>query len=266
MDEIRAEVMRVRHTTQGKSLYKCGKCHDTGYIIVREDGHNVAKACDCGFLKAQEMERQMRYADIPEAFRDMRLETFRTRIYSNQDAIKETQQRILYWMQNREQMIADGTGLYLVSDAKGSGKTRMAASIANELMHENGYPVKFATSIQIINEIKATWNEQGLSESQLLNQLTRIKVLVLDDFGTETVKDWIAERVYHIVNERYVNKLPTIYTSNKTYSQLAYDDRITNRIMERSIEVPFPEESIRKRIAEEREKEMKEVFRERSNT
>ena len=169
-------------------------------------------------------------------------------------------------MQNREQMIADGTGLYLVSDAKGSGKTRMAASIANELMHENGYPVKFATSIQIINEIKATWNEQGLSESQLLNQLTRIKILVLDDFGTETVKDWIAERVYHIVNERYVNKLPTIYTSNKTYSQLAYDDRITNRIMERSIEVPFPEESIRKRIAEEREKEMKEVFRERSNT
>lgn len=257
MDNIREELLKARRSHSDKVLpYKCGKCHDTGYIIVREDGHNVAKECDCGWLKDRDFERQMKFAEIPEAFKDVRMNTFHASYYKDRATINEVIRRVNYWIDNRQKMIEDGMGLYIVSDTKGSGKTRLAASIANKLMYEDGLPVKFATSIQIINEIKATWNEDGMSESQYLNQLTRIKVLVLDDFGTENVKDWIAERVYHIVNERYVNKLPTIFTSNKTYSRLAYDDRITNRIIERSIEVSFPEESIRLMIAKQREQEM----------
>jgi DNA replication protein DnaC len=37
---------------------------------------------------------------------------------------------------------------------------------------------------------------------------------------------------------------------------LDYDDRITNRILEKTIQVVFPEESIRKIIAEQREREI----------
>ena len=81
-------------------------------------------------------------------------------------------------------------------------------------------------------------------------------MLVLDDFGTETVKDWISERFYHIINERYVNQLVTIYTSNKQISELDYDDRITNRILERSLEVMFPEESVRVKLAQEQREKM----------
>ena len=39
--------------------------------------------------------------------------------------------------------------------------------------------------------------------------------------------------------------------SNYSISQLKYDDRITNRILERSLEIPFPEESVREHMAEE---------------
>ena len=36
-----------------------------------------------------------------------------------------------------------------------------------------------------------------------------------------------------------------MYTSNLSLDDLRYDDRITNRIKERTFQLPFPEESVR---------------------
>lgn len=236
---------------------RCSKCGGTGWeLFVDENGVKRSRKCECGLIDKQIMEQQRAFADIPEAFKDYRLDSFRTTIYRDQMVIAEASRIIRYWFQNLDQMMKEGVGLYISSTTRGSGKTRMAASIANELMYEHDYPVKFATSIQIITDIKATWEKINTeSESRLLKNLTSIKVLVLDDFGTEVLKDWIGERFYHIVNERYVRNLPTIYTSNYRLGQLKYDERITNRILEKTLQVVFPEESIRKRIADERERE-----------
>lgn len=246
-----------KSTSQGEE-YRCQKCDDTGWeFFTDEEGVKRTRKCSCGLIDRELMNRQRTYAEIPEAFKDYRLDSFKTSIYKDQAIIAEASKTIRYWFQNLDKMMNEGIGLYISSSTKGSGKTRMAASIANELMIENGYPVKFATSIQILTEIRSTWDKtSGTSESRLLNQLTSIKVLVLDDFGTETVKDWIGERFYHIINERYVRNLPTIYTSNKRLDKLDYDDRITNRILEKTIQVVFPEESVRTMIAIQREQEM----------
>lgn len=93
----------------------------------------------------------------------------------------------------------EGMGLYFYSNCKGSEKTRMVTSIANELIYEQNMSVKFATSVQIINEIKASWDkEEGMSEHQLLDDLAKAEVLITDDFGMETVRDWIAEKIYQM--------------------------------------------------------------------
>lgn len=251
-------MMTSRENTLPSEESKCSKCGDTGWVFYTDDdGTERTRKCDCGLIDRELMNRQRTYAEIPEAFKDYRLDSFKTTVYKNQAIITEASKTIRYWFRNLNQMMKDGIGLYISSGTKGSGKTRMAASIANELMIENGYPVKFATSIQILTEIRSTWDKKSeTSESKLLNQLTSIKVLVLDDFGTETVKDWIGERFYHIINERYVRNLPTIYTSNNRLDKLDYDDRITNRILEKTIQVVFPEESVRTMIALQREQEM----------
>lgn len=155
-------------------------------------------------------------------------------------------------------------GLYFYSNCKGSGKTRMATSIANELIYGYEMNVKFATSVQIMNEIKASWDkEQGMSEHQLLDDLSKAEVLIIDDFGMETVKDWIAERIYQIINQRYINKLITIFTSNLAVDELTYDDRITNRIKERCYMLAFPNESIRDYISEKNMAEIMWLIEER---
>ena len=241
----------------------CKKCNDTGYIIVTDDkGYEHAERCDCGYLKAQKIELQKKFSNVPEAYKDVRLRThFHKDYYSDQKTIDTAIKTVEYWRDNYQRMLADGMGLYIYSDTKGSGKTLLAAGIANDLLYEHDVPLRFATATQIIQEIKSTWDKDNpATESRLINQLCTIKVLVIDDLGTERYVDWIAERMYHIVNERYVNQLVTIYTSNSPYDRLIYDDRIRNRILERSIMVKFPEESIRARIAAKRHAEIQKAI------
>ena len=205
------------------------------------------------------MKNRVAFAELPEAFKDMRMDSFNECAYESVEGRKMAQKAvkaIKYWLTDFEAMNERGMGLYLYSGTKGSGKTRMAASISNELMFEKKQRVKFATSMDIINEIKASWDRKGESESELLRQLSQADVLVIDDFGTEQAKDWIGERFYQIVNSRYVDKKVTIFTSNHALMNLKYDDRITNRIKERTFQIPFPEESVRDIIAKNNMREL----------
>lgn len=112
-------------------------------------------------------------------------------------------------------------------------------------------------TLKILDEIKSTWGERGKNaENKLISDLTYADILIIDDFGAESGKDWINEKFYGIINGRYVDKKTTIFTSNYPISRLKYDDRITNRILERSLEIPFPEESVREHIADAMKQEL----------
>ena len=87
-------------------------------------------------------------------------------------------------------------------------------------------------------------------------------MLIIDDFDVEQGgKAWISERFYQIINSRYMDKKVTIYTSNSGIESLGYDDRIVNRIKERSFVLPFPEESVRDKIAKENMNELINAIR-----
>lgn len=199
------------------------------------------------------MRGRLTFANIPDAYEMARLESFETKVYTdekNRSKAEIALKAVWYWYDKFDDMNSRGMGLYLYSEAKGSGKTRMAMSIANELIYKKGIQVKCATSLQILNAIKKSWdNSSAETESELIEFLSKSEVLIIDDFGIEQVKDWIRERFYQIINARYIDKKVTIYTSNVCLDALQYDDRITNRIKERTFVIPFPEESIRDIIA-----------------
>ncbi|BBF41975.1 helicase loader DnaI [Lachnospiraceae bacterium KM106-2] len=137
----------------------------------------------------------------------------------------------------------------------------MAATISNSLM-DKGISVKFATSSSIIEEIKKSWSKTSIyTESNLIDALIQTDVLVIDDFGTESLREWINDKFYYIINERYINERTTIYTSNYKLDELQYDERIINRIRENCYQIPFPEESIREQIEKENTKEMASMIR-----
>ena len=89
-----------------------------------------------------------------------------------------------------------------------------------------------------------------------MDALSTAEVLIIDDFGVESQAAWINDKLYQIINERYINRKVTIFTSNEPLESLQYDDRITNRIKERTYQIAFPEESVRDHLAEQHQEEM----------
>lgn len=258
MEKIIVGPMQKKNSTD----CKCPICNGTGWEpYIGDRGYEFFKECRCGLLEKHRMKKKLSFASIPDSFKDMRLSNFRKDIYRSDESAKIIDidcRAVDWWMNQIDRMRTEGMGLYLYSKCKGSGKTRMATSIANELIYVLNMSVKFATSVQIINEIKASWNkEEGVSEHQLLDDLSKAEVLIIDDFGMETVRDWVEEKLYQIINQRYINKLITIFTSNHSIDELSYDDRITNRIREKCYMLAFPNESIRNYIGERNMAELK---------
>lgn len=235
-----------------KTVYKCEHCQDSGWIKV-EGKYNTYTECHyCNKFERARRDNQLKFANLPQIYENNTLSDFKIDIYSNKanrEIAKSVADVVGYWLANIDKQEEEGRGLYFYSKCKGSGKTFVMSGIANALM-SIGREVKFATSIDIINEIKKTWDRKNNpqnteSESELLRQLSECEYLFIDDFGTEKVKDWMGERFYSIINARYNNRKITCYSSNINLKYLDYDERITSRIKGTTYVVEFPAEDIR---------------------
>lgn len=233
---------------------ECPECGDSGWRWIRDaSGIPYCEECPCGIRKRTILENQLKFAELPSVFKGSNFNGLKSSVYLSAESRKvfsQAAQAVNYWFKNLPDMQKKGIGLYLFSNAKGSGKTKTVCSLANEIMKKYQKPVKFTTSLRILDEIKNTWGDKGNTEGKLIEDLSRTEILIIDDFGADSGKEWINERFYSIINGRYIDRKITIFTSNCQISELKYDERITNRILERSLEIPFPEESVREHIAQ----------------
>ena len=96
----------------------------------------------------------------------------------------------------------------------GTGKTHIAAAIANQLM-AGGTPVICMTMIDLLERIRRTFRTaDGGDESEILSAYKKVPLLVIDDIGKEKPTDWAIATIYSIVNGRYESCMPTIITTN----------------------------------------------------
>ena len=108
---------------------------------------------------------------------------------------------------------APGGWLTLVG-ASGSGKTHLAAAIANRCM-ERGIPTFFTVVPDLLDHLRASFApESELSYDALFESVRGVPLLVLDDLGTQSGTPWAAEKLFQVLNHRYVNALPTVITTN----------------------------------------------------
>lgn len=123
-----------------------------------------------------------------------------------------------------DQAMQEENGL-LIYGPKGTGKTHMAAAIANDLLRQ-GVPVVFATMIDLLAKIKDSFDRnQGASEEEILRLYKTCDLLIIDDLGKEQPTEWALAKIYQIINARYEDYRPIVVTSN--YSPQELVDRMT---------------------------------------
>ena len=110
----------------------------------------------------------------------------------------------------------------------GCGKTHLAAAIANELLAHQ-VPVQFVVVPDLLDHLRGAFApDSTVSYDQRFDAVKQVPVLILDDLGTESSTPWAKEKLYQLVNHRYNEQLPTVFTSNTRVEQL--DPRIASRM------------------------------------
>lgn len=113
----------------------------------------------------------------------------------------------------------------------GTGKTHLAVAISKHVMQWHNMSVYFAVVPDLLDHLRATFDpNSGTAYDERFTMIRNAQVLVLDDLGTENATPWAREKLYQIINHRYMEQLPTVITSN--VDQRKVDDRIMSRILD----------------------------------
>ena len=127
------------------------------------------------------------------------------------------------------EFIANPTrGLFFFGKA-GTGKTHLVAKIAQETKLQT----KFVKMAKLLLELRSNFGGDSWENEKIIEKLSKVELLIIDDLGAEKMSDWVAETLYLLIDERYGNMKPTIITSNFSLEELEerIGDRICSRIM-----------------------------------
>lgn len=132
--------------------------------------------------------------------------------------------------QVRDDLVAWGTepagrNLLLLGPV-GVGKSHAAVAAAR-LQFDRGVEVRFLPVVELLDMLRPGGPEGALYE------LADLELLVLDDLGSERPTEWTAERLYALVNRRWLEERPTIATSNLAPDALeeAVGPRVYSRLV-----------------------------------
>jgi DNA replication protein DnaC len=125
-----------------------------------------------------------------------------------------------------------GRGLWFTGDV-GTGKTTLAMLVSKAAL-EAGRSVAIYSLPRLLNEIRDGHRAER-SHVDLLDRLTAVDLLHLDDVGAERSTDWVLEELYSIVNARYEDQRSMVITTN--LGQVALCEQISERTVSRLTEM-----------------------------
>jgi DNA replication protein DnaC len=204
----------------------CEKC-EKGYIkIPKKDFGMNYDICGCLVERENLVEAKRLYSKsgLPNLKRHFRFEDWDQPKSINFDfldsfASGESKVRWLY-----------------IHGGSGTGKTYLAIVIAGiSLLKEK------KTYFTGVTELLDNLRPDNENKAFILSKCKEADLLILDDIGQEKSSQWVAERLYLIINHRWTNDLPTIFTSNFNSERLKtfVSEAVYSRVKGFSFEIPL---------------------------
>lgn len=120
-------------------------------------------------------------------------------------------------------------GWLLLEGGYGCGKTHLAAAIANHAVSK-GVPTLFITVPDLLDSLRFAYTDPETTFEQRFDEIRTAELLILDDFGTQNATAWAQEKIFQVMNYRYINKLATVITTNLMLD--AFEGRVRSRLQD----------------------------------
>ena len=234
-----------------KDVIYCNKCNTPRTTVIELFGNKRVVRCICKCQKEardkeeqiqREIERQVKISKLQEAsllsdrYKNV---TFDNCITGNNESFDIAYNRCKKYCENSKEILEKGFGIYIYGD-KGTGKTHLTSCMANELIKQYKQ-VLFTNFFEISKSIRATFKGKG-NEVDLINKISNVDFLFIDDLGTEKVTKegedtWLQDKIFEVINKRYNNMKPTIFTSNYSLQELVQDRGLLDKTVDRILEM-----------------------------
>jgi DNA replication protein DnaC len=191
-----------------------GLCDGSGFVIDAEA--NSARPCACMALQVARRKAARLQGRIPTRYAGVSFE---------RPPISELPTNVLDALRNYTHdlsaRLAEGRGLWVVGDV-GTGKTSIAM-LVSKLAIEAGHTVAIYSLPRLLNLLREEIaREEGVLA--LLDELTAIDLLHIDDLGAHHSTGWALEQLYLLIDARYQARRAIVATTNVKEDELDPDD------------------------------------------
>jgi len=187
----------------------CDLCDDTGWKPLEIQGPSGVMRqvvrCDC--RRDQLGQQRLAAANIPKRYQHCTIANFTS--YNESLDKAAAQARAI-----ADLFPAVTKGLFLEGQP-GVGKTHLAVAVLKQVIQTTGARGVFYDTRDLLRLIRSTYDPSiRTTELDVLRPVMQADLLVLDDLGAEKTSEWVEETMNLIVNTRYNERRPTIFTTN----------------------------------------------------
>ncbi|MCI9357739.1 MAG: ATP-binding protein [Lachnospiraceae bacterium] len=207
--------------------YECEKCKDNGFVIVLENGVEVAVECECRQERIAKL--RLKNSGIPQGMLSV---GFREFDCGGNPMLESARKKSMLYYQDFESIEYTRRNSLLLYGQSGAGKTHLGMAVCNNLLSRRQVSVVYMAYRNAVTRIKqvTTDKEEYYREIGLYCDA---RLLYIDDLLKGRTTDADLNILYEIVNHRYMNNGPMVISTEKTPEQLIdFDEAIGGRILE----------------------------------
>lgn len=210
----------------------CPICHGIGFlrrdVPLGDPDFGRMFICSCRQSEVSNDIRQRLYRlSNLDALKALTFETFQPR---GLPGLGPQQADSLERAYNHSRQFASNLeGWLLLMGGYGCGKTHLAAAVANFAV-SLGVPTLFLTVPDLLDWMRFAYESSETNFEDRFDEIRNVRLLVLDDFGTQNATPWAQEKLFQIFNYRYTNHLPLVVTTNLSLDDI--EGRIQSRLQD----------------------------------
>lgn len=200
---------------------ECPQCHGHGYVTrpgANPGDPDFGKVFPCPCSEAMYREQRIRRlfgrAQFPSEFLEPGKDSFSS-FALRPDGDQEARLLVQDWAEQGE------NGLYLWG-TEGVGKTGLAVCALRHRVEVQGVDVLYRYVPELLDDIRAGFDKDlgGMSSTEIAQTIRETGLLLLDDLGKETLTPWVRETFHKLIDYRWREHRPTVFTSNFPLEEL----------------------------------------------